>query len=213
MYTLYGYAKSSCTQRVKTVLNYKNLKYNYVSLDFSQRKQMTDEYKKIHPRQVLPSLVTEEGVNLIESVAIIDYLEDKYPQNSLLPKDPQLQYQVRSICEFINSSIQPYQHPLIFNYINSQSEQQITWKDQWYEWNMRGIKYIDDQIKSTKGKYCFGDTLTLADVFVFCQIDSAFTRFQFDFSPFKNVMDVVKNAQQIPEIEQARGIYSPDFQQ
>ena len=94
-YTLYGFAMSSCTQRVRSILNYKKIPYTQVSVNFLNKDQLKEEYKKIHPRQVIPALVTPEGQTIIESVTIAEYLEATHPEKPILPVNKIQRAQVR----------------------------------------------------------------------------------------------------------------------
>ncbi|CAD8116353.1 unnamed protein product [Paramecium primaurelia] len=210
-YTLYGFAMSSCTQRIRSILNYKKIPYTQVSVNFLKKEQLTEEYKKIHPRQIIPALVTPEGHTLIESLTIAEYLEETHPEKPILPKNKIQRAQVRAIAEYINSSIQPFQHLGIQQYINSHSEKQLEWKDQWTHWNMLGISNLEKSISRTRGRFSVGDQLTLADIMIYCQIDSAQTRFGLDFGQYHNIMNIYFNVNNIKEIEQSRGIYQHDF--
>src|SRR5690349_18111874 len=108
---LYNYFRSSASYRVRIALHHKNLDFEYVPVHLVKDggHQHSEEYRKLNPMGHVPALV-HDGFVLAESVAIIDYLDRVFPQNSMFPADFKARARVLQICEVVNSGIQPYQN-------------------------------------------------------------------------------------------------------
>ena len=108
---LYSNYISSCSWRVRTVLNYKHIKYEYIAINLNDDQiKFSEEFTKISKTNRVPTLILENGLNIGESMAICEYLEEKYPSPPLYPKNLEQKAQIRNFCEIINSAIQPLQN-------------------------------------------------------------------------------------------------------
>ena len=104
---LHGNWNSGCTRRVRTVLNFKNLEFEFRRVDLSAKEQHGEEYRKINPTGQVPAVMIDNHI-LTESLPICEYLEERFESGpSLLPKDAVTRFQVRRYCEMINSGIHP----------------------------------------------------------------------------------------------------------
>ncbi|KAG9291591.1 hypothetical protein G9A89_022010 [Geosiphon pyriformis] len=171
---LYSYYRSSCSWRIRISLNYKDIKYETRPIDITKGEQKTPEYTLINPYQEVPALIIG-GFTLTQSVAILEYLEEIYPDKPLLPKNPIDRAMVRSLVQFIVSDIQPIQNLRVMKRVN---------QDDWnHYWILTGLTALEKQLTKTAGQYCFGDQLTLADLCLVPQVFNA-RRFQVDLSQF-----------------------------
>ena len=110
--------------------------------------------------------VTKKPITLTESMAICEYLEEAYPtKRKLLPKDPVKRFQVRRLCEMINSGTQPIQNLGILKEISARFGEEA--RQPWAQWAItRGFTAFEQQVEATKGKYCLGNIITMADTFL-----------------------------------------------
>lgn len=209
---LYSYFRSSSAYRVRIALNLKGLNYDYLPVHLLNNggEQNSDEFKKLSPKAEVPALV-HDGKNLIQSMAIIEYLDEVYPQNPLLfPRDPYLKSQVRAACEIINSGIQPLQNLRTLQklqvYFNVSDEE----KNQWIsDWVSMGLAALDQLIKPYSKNFCFGHEVSAADIFLVPQIFSAL-RFNVDTTNIPKLMEIYEHCQQIKAFAQAAPTEQPD---
>lgn len=113
-YKLYGTPISPFSYLIHAALIYKKVDFEYVFVDLGAKKQKEPEYLKLHPFGQVPLLVTDEGVNLYESLAIFEYLEEKFPDSPMLPKDLNERAKIRALCQSLATSIIPNARELLF---------------------------------------------------------------------------------------------------
>ena len=151
----------------------------------------------------------QNGEIIVESVAICEYLEELYPQNALLPKDPLKKAQVRGFCEIINSSIHPYQNLRMLKKVESEGLDKMKFAG---EWVARGTEILEKNLAKTKGKYCFGDEVTLADAFFHPHITGGVVRFGLKIEEYPNCKAVLDNLNQLEAFKLALPKNQPDFE-
>ncbi|KAM3966750.1 glutathione S-transferae zeta 2 [Aphomia sociella] len=170
---LYGHWLSSCTWRVRAALALKRIPFEERHIDIvKQQSQLTEQYKNINPAQKVPALIID-GETLVESMAILQYLEDTRAEPRLMPADPLQKARMREICEIIVSGIQPLQNTGLKSHFETQQQYEkftIYWCD-------RGLKTLEDLLKKSNGSYCVGDQLSMADLCLIPQLYNATTRF------------------------------------
>ena len=145
-------------------------------------------------------------------MAICEFLEETYPsKRKLLPCDPFKRSQVRRLCEIINSGTQPIQNLCVLQEVGKRfGEDQ---KTPWAQWAIiRGLTAFEKVVEQTKGKYCIGDDLTLADTFLPAQVYNA-NRFGVEMSQFPNIVSIMKNLNQIPEFVETHPSNQSDAQE
>lgn len=129
----------------------------------------SEDYK-VNPMRYLPALVID-GHTMIESMAIMEYLEETRPEIPLMPRDPIRRAQMRAICEAIVSGIQPLQNIGVLNHMgNFMGEKEKAWSQHWIT---RGFRAIEELLKSSAGQYCVGDDISLADCCLVPQVYNA----------------------------------------
>ncbi len=162
----------------------------------------------MNPNGYLPSLFID-GVLLGESMAIAEYLEEKYPKENLLPKDLVKRARVRQICEVVNSGIQPLQNLVVCREIvNTFKGDKIAWGK---KWNVRGLEVLEKILQSTNGKYCVGDEVTLADTFLVPQFKGAVARFKLNPDDFPLIKKICSNLSKIDAFVEAFPENQPDW--
>ncbi|KAK3094067.1 hypothetical protein FSP39_023719 [Pinctada imbricata] len=202
---LYSYFRSSCTWRVRIVMNLKGLDYEYsaVNLIKDGGQQRTDDYSAVNPMQQVPALMVN-GEVLTQSVAIMEYLEEKYPENPILPKDLISRAKVRQIAETIAGGIQPLQNLVVLQKIGD--ENKAEWAKFWID---KGFVALESMLEKTAGKYCYGDSVTMADVCLVPQVGNA-NRFNVDMSKFPIISRVNEELEKLEAFQKAHPFVQPD---
>ncbi|CCD73500.1 maleylacetoacetate isomerase [Caenorhabditis elegans] len=159
---LYSYWRSSCAWRVRIALALKNIDYEYRPIDlFSEESKNNAEFVKHNPAKKVPTLVIN-GLSLTESLAIIEYLDEAYPDPPFLPKELDKRSYSRAIALHIVASIQPLQAINIHKMLN---EKEPGYGDFWCNHFVnKGFLALEELLKKHSGKYCVGDQLTIADI-------------------------------------------------
>ncbi|GAQ82668.1 maleylacetoacetate isomerase-like [Klebsormidium nitens] len=187
---LYNTARSSCSWRVRTGLHFKGIRYTYVNCDRAAGETATPEFLAINPMKQLPALRID-GHTLSESVAILEYLEEVYPDPPLLPKAPEDRAIVRKLVETINAGTQPLQNTYVLETLVEMygPGADVMWAEKWIR---RGLQAFEDIISKTAGKCCFGDSLTMADVFLIPQLYNAH-HLNIDLSAYPTCLRIEKD--------------------
>ncbi|RVW41193.1 Glutathione S-transferase zeta class [Vitis vinifera] len=177
---LYSYWQSSCAWRVRFALNLKGLAYEYRSVNLRKGEQFSPEFKKLNPLCFVPVLVDGDIV-VSDSFAILLYLNEKYPQNALLPSDPQLRALNLQASNIVSSSMQPLIMQSILKYIEDKfgpAERQL-----WVRHNTeKGFQALEKLLKDYAGTYATGEEVYMADVFLAPQTAVAEMRFNIDMA-------------------------------
>ena len=198
---LYSYWRSSCSYRVRIALNLKNIKYDIKPINLLKSEQTSDEYIEKNPLRRIPCLELElkningktERVFIKESISICEFLEEIYPETNLLPHDPIAKAQVRSIMSHIASNIHPIQNLMVMKRIEEIGYSKLEWAK---EWITKGLEDLEKILIETKGKYCFNDTITLADAFLIPQLYNA-RRFDVDLEKFPIISEIEANLKDV----------------
>jgi maleylacetoacetate isomerase len=212
--TLYTYSRSSAAYRVRIVLNYKTLAYRskYIRLTRDGGENNSPEYKAVNAQALIPSLQTEHGV-ITQSMAIMEYLEQRYPQPPMLPLQPENQAQVRAYAQLICCDIHPLNNLRVLAYLQTQlhidDSQQQVWYRHWIEQGFAALETVLSANSNT-GIYCFGDTPTLADACLVPQVYNA-NRFNCDMSAFPTIRRINAACLTLPAFQQARPENQADF--
>ncbi len=201
MITLYDYFRSSAAFRARIALEYKGLPYKKVTIDLRTGAQKNDEYTKLNPEGLVP-LLDDNNALISQSLAIIEYLEEKHPTNPLLPKDILARAYVRSIALNISSDIHPLNNLRIRNYLTNTLECSKNEGNEWYNhWLTIGLDGLEKQIKNSKfftGKYCYNDQFSIADVCIVPQLFNL-RRFMSDNGAENQAIDMLM-AKQYPTL-------------
>ncbi|KAK1617523.1 hypothetical protein QYE76_023040 [Lolium multiflorum] len=205
---LYSYWRSSCSHRVRIALNLKGLDYEYKAVNLLKGEQSDPEFMKINPMKFVPALVDGDAV-IGDSYAIALYLEDRYPEPPLLPKDLKMKALNIQIASIVCSGIQPLHNLTLLRYIEQKvgTGESIPWVQQQID---KGFTAVENMIKGCAGKYATGDEVQLADVFLAPQIFGAVTRFQIDMSNYPTLARVHDEYMRHPAFQAALPDRQPD---
>jgi maleylpyruvate isomerase len=208
--TLHSYWRSSCSWRVRIGLHWKELPYAYVAVNLLEGEQFGDEHRKRNPMSTVPLLeVHEEGrtLRLAQSMAILEWLEEVHPGRPLLPRDPAARARVRAIAEDVNSSIQPYQNTSTMKWLR----ERVAGQDVAFTRQFLGVTMarLEEVVADGAGRFCHGDEVTLADLFVVPQLFGA-RRFGVDVSRFPTLLRVESACAALPAFQAAEPDRQPD---
>jgi len=171
---LYDYYRSSAAYRVRIALNLKGVAYTSREIHLLRDggAQFTPEYRAINPQSRVPSLALDDGTVLIQSPAILEWLEETHPEPPLLPPDPVARARVRAVAAIVACDVHPINNLSVLNYLRGPLHLEQPAVDAWYRhWIEAGFRAIEALIEATP--FCFGEHPTLADVVLVPQIGNA----------------------------------------
>ena len=207
---LYTYFRSSAAFRVRIALNLKGLAYEPVFVHLAKGEHRAAAYAKVNPQALLPTLELDDGTRLTQSLAIIEYLDEKHPQKPLVPKDAQERARVRSLSYLIASEIHPLNNLRVLQHLKrglSLSEDEV---NTWYRhWIADGLAKLEAELAGNKGTFCHGDAPTMADCCLVPQIFNA-KRYQCDLAPYPQTMRVFEACMQLEAFDRAQPSKQPD---
>jgi maleylacetoacetate isomerase len=195
---LYGYWRSTAAYRGRIALQLKAIDFDSVSVHLVKEggEQFNDDYVALNPAQLVPTLVDHsEGVELVinQSMAILEYLEDKFDCYPLLPTDAGQKARVRAMALDITCDIHPLNNLRVLKYLSGELALDEAAMSAWYShWITLGFAAIEARLVQTAGRYCFGDNVTLADVSLIPQLYNAH-RFNVDLSGFPIICRIERN--------------------
>jgi len=210
---LYTFFRSSASYRVRIALNLKRLNYEQAAIHLRRGggEQLMPGYKALNPQALVPAL-EDNGRVLTQSLAIIEYLDETHPTPPLLPKDPADKALVRSMALVIACEVHPIQNLRVLNYVkatyNQTDEQVNKWAQHWID---LGVSALQEMIvsQSRRGKFCFGDSPTLADICLIPQLGNA-RRYGCDLSKYPTILEIENNCNAIPAFANAAPEKQPD---
>jgi maleylacetoacetate isomerase/maleylpyruvate isomerase len=207
---LYTYFRSSAAFRVRIALNVKGLAYEPVFVHLAKGEHRKPEYASVDPQALLPTLV-DDGQALSQSLAIIEYLEEKHPEPPLLPTDPLGRARVRSLSLLVACEIHPLNNLRTLQHLKralGQSEDQVK---AWYRhWIADGLAKLEaDLARGPGGRFCHGDAPTMADCCLVPQIFNA-KRYDSDLAPYPTVMRIFDACMKLEAFERAQPSKQPD---
>jgi maleylpyruvate isomerase len=208
---LYDYFRSSAAYRVRIALNLKGLASERRFVHLRKGEQRDPAYLELNPQGLVPMLVVGER-RLTQSLAIIEYLEEKHPQPPLLPVGPEDRARVRAAALSIACDIHPLNNLRVLKYLSKPLGVDEPKRDDWYRhWVVEGFTALEAQLAqhSASSPFCFGDTPTLADVCLVPQVDNAL-RLNVPLDAFPRIRAVNAACLALPAFDQARPENNPD---
>jgi maleylacetoacetate isomerase len=208
---LYNFHRSSASYRVRIALALKGLDYDYKPVHLAKNEQFGESYAAVSAARLVPLLRDGEHV-LTQSLAIIEYIEETHPEPPLLPKPPVERARVRALALDIACEIHPLNNLRVLRYLVRDMKLGEDDKDRWYRhWVETGLETVERQLAARPGRYCHGDTPTLADCVLVPQIFNA-QRFACRLEHVPNVMRVFGSCMEIDAFENTRPEKCPDAQ-
>jgi maleylacetoacetate isomerase len=180
---LYGFWRSLATYRVRVALALKGLDAEVVSIDLLKGFQHDAAYKAVNPQSVVPALVIDDGPPLFQSMAILEYLDETHPQPPLLPQDARGRARVRGLAQIVVSDGHPLIVPRIRAYLEKELHLDEAARNRWLaHWSLQALEAVEGHLakEPATGRYCHGDTPTLADICLASQVIGAKNYFNCD---------------------------------
>ena len=199
---LYGYWRSSAAYRVRIALNLKGISAEQLSVHLVRDggEQHKAAYSALNPLELVPTLVMDDELDadaLSQSLAIIEYLDEIHPQSPLLPASALERAHVRAMALTVACEIHPLNNLRVLQYLTQTLGVDEAAKNTWYHhWVASGFAALEILLKRHSGRYCFGDTVTLADLCLVPQVYNA-QRFNVDLTPYPNIMRVWAECNQL----------------
>ena len=208
---LYNYFRSSASFRVRIALALKGLTYDYVPVNLLKGEQHADAFTAISPTALVPSLVTDEGLALGQSMAIIEYLDEVHPAPPLLPGSPFDRARVRALAQTIACEIHPLNNLRVLQYLSRELKVDEEQRNNWYRhWVRLGLEAYERELALLPaGTYSFGNTPTLADCLLVPQIFNA-RRLDTDLSGLPRTMAAFEACMALPAFLQTQPSACPD---
>ena len=209
---LYGFWRSLATYRVRTALALKGLQVEQISINLLEGKQHSGEYKAINPQSVVPALVVDGGPPLVQSMAILEYLEETHPTPAFLPKDPRGRARVCGLAHIVVSDGHPLVVPRIRGYLEKEMHQDEPARNKWLaHWTRRALEALEEHIakEPETGKFCHGDLPTLADICLASQVFGA-KFFNVETAGVPTVMRVFGECMKIDAFDRSQPAKQPD---
>lgn len=204
MMQLFTYYRSSASYRVRIALNLKGLDVEHIPVNLLKLEQKAGDYAARNPQQLLPTLVTEQGKSLTQSLAIMEYLDERYPLSPLLPSVPEERARVRAISQAIACEMAPLNNLRVLNYLvqelGNSDQQKLDWYRHWIELGFSAVEAML-QDKQT-GKFCHGDKPGMADCCLVPQVYNAL-RFDCDMTGYPTIKRIVEACEALPAFAEA----------
>lgn len=185
---LYTYFRSSTAYRVRIALNLKAISHNLVTVNLLKAEHSSPDYKTLNPQGLVPALKLDDGNIINQSPAMLEYLEEVYPDTPLLPSDPIERAKVRGWCNVIGCDIHPIDNLRVLKYLTGElghsEEEKLAW---YHHWIRLGFEALEPQLLAAP--YCNGDQVTHADLYLVPQVYNAL-RFEHDMTDFPKIMNI-----------------------
>jgi maleylpyruvate isomerase len=197
---LYGYGLSSASYRVRIALALKGLSYTPELKNLRAGEHRLSEYLRINIQGFVPALRLDDGAVLTQSVAIMEYLDEIYPQPPLLPAEPLARARVRALTQAIVSDVHPLNNLRVLRYLEERLSLDKAMRDAWYrQWVGVGFDALERWLMrdSATGRFCHGNSPTLADICLVPQVFNA-RRFAVDMNPYPRIAAIDAACMQLP---------------
>jgi maleylpyruvate isomerase len=210
-FRLWGYWRSSSAWRVRIALALKNVPYEYAALNLVDQEQFREEHRARNPMGQVPVLEVLEGartLRLVQSMAIIEWLDERFPDPPLLPPDLDGRARVRALAEHVNSGIQPLQNAIVLRTIK---EKAPGWEREWAQrWISRGLDALERAVSDGgAGRFCHGDAPGLADCYLVPQLHNA-RRYGLDVAPWPTLARIEEACAALAPFQAAHPDRQPD---
>ena len=209
---LYNFFRSGTSHRLRIALNLKGLDTQYIPVDLRTEQHLKDDFKAVNPQMLVPALATDDGKVLIQSPAIIEWLEETHPSPALLPTTAHERAHVRALAAIVGCDIHPINNRRSLEYLRHQfgaDEAAINaWCGTWISAGFDAYEALLAQ-DAQRGRFSFGDAPSIADVYLVPQIESA-RRFKVDLSRWPLIGAVDKACAELDAFQRAAPTRQPD---
>jgi maleylacetoacetate isomerase/maleylpyruvate isomerase len=207
---LYSFFRSSAAYRVRIALNVKGVAYETVSVNLPGAAHHAAEFRALNPQATIPTL-DDDGTILWQSLAIIEYLDARFPTPRLIPAEPVARARVQALAQLIACEIHPLNNLRVLNYLRGELKLDDAAVKKWYShWIAEAFGPLETLVtKFGGGRYCYGDSLTIADVCLVPQLYNA-RRFSCDVTPYPALVRIADALSAEPAFAAAAPDRQPD---
>ena len=216
-FKLYSYWRASCPYRVRLYMNLKKIPYTVIPVNLLKKENLSEEYlnknshgkiplleftEKVYSDESKTKLIESEVKYIVDSNVIIEFLEEIYPENPLLPKGKDnliLRSKIKALAMHIACSIHPIQNISVLSHVEYLQQDKLEWAKHFI---FSGLRSVEQELKYSKGLYCFGDTITLADVYLIPQLYQ-FKRNHWSFEEFPLIKEIFDNCSKLEAFKDA----------
>jgi maleylpyruvate isomerase len=208
---LHNFFRSGTSHRLRIALNLKGIDYSYIAVDLRTGEHTGEAFRRLNPQGLVPALEHEDHV-LLQTPAIIEWLEERYPAPALLPAQPQERARVRALAALVGCDIHPLNNRRVLEYLRAAfgcDEQAVNaWCATWIG---AGFDALEAMLAhdEARGRFCFGDRATLADVYLVPQVESA-RRFKVDLARWPCIAAVEQACLELEAFRAAAPERQPD---
>lgn len=210
---LYSYWCSEATYRVRIALALKGVKPETITVDLRKGEQFGAAYRALNPEASVPTLLEGDGPPLVQSLAILEYLEETYPTPPLLPKNPRTRAHVRALAQVVAVDAHPLIAPRVGKFLTHEfglGEQAVKkWDRHWLEFGTRTLEAMLARDPRT-GRFCCGDELTLADLCLVPHVTTARMLYQADLGAYPTVSRIFDACMALGAFAATGPVHQPD---
>lgn len=202
---LHHFFRSGTSHRLRIALNLKGLPYESVAVDLRTEQHLGAAYRQLNPQGLVPTLLDNDGAVFTQTPAILEWLEERYPTPALLPADAGERAWVRALAAVVGCDIHPINNRRILEHLRKtlhcDEDQVRLWCGTWIG---AGFDALENMLRTrgTTGPFCFGNTPTLADVYLIPQVESA-RRFEVDLAPWPRIVEIDRACSEIAAFQRA----------
>ena len=211
MLTLYTYWRSSTAYRARIALNFKGLAYEPVFVSIPKREHRAAPYMDVNPQGLVPALVDANGLT-VQSLAIMEYLDETHPSPPLLPREPHARAYVRALAQVIGCEMHPLNNVRVLRYLQDELGLDEAARNRWYaRWIAEGFAAFESMLQrfGLHGAHCLGDAPGLADICLVPQVYNA-RRFDCPLEDYPILTGIAARCEALPAFHAARPEAQPD---
>lgn len=208
---LHNFFRSGTSHRLRIALNLKGIEYEYVAVNLRTEEHLGAAFRALNPQALVPALVTGE-LTLTQSPAIIEWLEERYPNPPLLPAGADDRARVRALAAIVGCDIHPINNRRILEYLKKTLHCDEAAVEAWCgTWIQAGFDALEELLAADerRGAFCFGDAPTIADVYLVPQVESA-RRFKVDLEPYPRIVAIDRACAELDAFRRAAPAAQPD---
>jgi maleylpyruvate isomerase len=208
---MYGFFRSGTSHRTRIVLNLKQISYDLLPVSLMKNEHKNAAFQAINPQGFVPVLAINDQL-LIQSPAIIEWLEETHPEHALLPKDAIARAKVRALAAVVGCDIHPINNKRILDYLRNTLKLDDAQVQSWCQhWIDEGFSALETLLAAdqNRGDFCYGHQPTLADAYLIPQVDSS-KRFKVDMSKYPNIQRIYDACMALPAFQAAAPMNQPD---
>lgn len=208
---MYGFFRSGTSHRTRIVLNLKQISYELLPISLMKNEHKNAAFQAINPQGFVPVLAINDQL-LIQSPAIIEWLEETHPEHPLLPSDALGRAKVRALAAVVGCDIHPINNKRILEYLRNTLKLDDAQVESWCQhWIDEGFTALETLLAAdpNRGDFCYGNQPTLADAYLIPQVDSS-KRFKVDMSKYPNIQKIYDACMALPAFQAAAPMNQPD---